>query len=546
VAEQDRIIKELEITREDLLKAARLYGKKLGAAKRKKKRLIAEAKANAIKPEASVTSEDEAVFSTSASADEVKKETLRVDKEKHFDDVTGMHSSYDETIRRDVKIQITNITYRVETVTDPRTGKSVRASTDGVGPRGLSVTWGTIGNFTKLNAGFAIPIHRIAMMLGHKSFSPSQIWRILEWTAKFLSPIYLHLPSEMAEADIFSGDDTVTKVLDLSDPFQGNSEKATLAQSVDEALRWKSGRADGKGEKKALNVTLIRARTEADPRSTIRFFRTHIGSFGNLLTQILELRSPKNKTIIIQTDLSNTNLPEKFMRDLFDFHYAGCGAHARRPIWRYRKDDENFCYYLLRAFLHRATIEQVIDITGRTRANIMKHRRYSRWIWQAIKNRCLATMTGERTTRTTDSRHEIQQWPPSHRLYVAAQYIVDNFEALTYYLNEPRLPWTTNKEERGLRFEKCLLSAAKFKGNRNGRVILDILRTFNATCTAAKVEITDYLKWIYPHQADLENNPHLYTPYQYAKHLDSLKAQKEANPVHSVSQSSVMQAVSTS
>ena len=491
---------------------------------------MAEAKAEQpANPESAVTSEDESVFSTPASAEEVKKETLRVDKENHFDDVTGMHSSYDETIRRDVKIQITNITYRVETVTDPRTGKSVRASTDGVGPRGMSVTWGTIGNFIKLNAGFAIPIHRIAMMLGHKSFRPSQIWRILEWAAQFLSPIYLHLPGEMAEADIFSGDDTVTKVLDLSDP-----SKMTLAQSVDEALRWKSGRADGKGEKKALNVTLIRARTEADPRSTIRFFRTHIGSFGNLLTQILELRSPKNKKVIIQTDLSSTNLPEKFMRDLFDFHYAGCGAHARRPIWRHRKDDENFCYYLLRAFLHLATIEQVIDITGRTQANIMKHRRYSRWIWQAIKNRCLATMTGKRTTRTTDSRHEIQQWPPSHRLYLAAQYIVDNFEALTYYLNEPRLPWTTNKEERGLRFEKCLLSAAKFKGNRNGRVILDILRTFNATCTAAKVEITDYLKWIYPHQMDLTYNPHLYTPYQYAKYLDSLKAQKESNSTHSV------------
>jgi hypothetical protein len=536
----------MEITRADLLNAARLYGRKLGAAKRKKKRLVAEAKVNQpVKPEASVASEDEAVFSTPASAEDDKNETLRVDKEDHFDDVTGMHSSYDETIRRDVKIQITNITYRVETVTDPRTGKSVRASTDEVGPRGLSVTWGTIGNFIKLNAGFAIPIHRIAMMLGHTSFSPSQIWRLLEWAANFLLPIYLWLPGEMAESDIFSGDDTPTKVLDLSDPVKIDSTKPTLTQKVDEALRWKSGRADGKGDKKALNVTLIRARTEDDPRSTILFFRTHIGSFGNLLTQILELRSPKNKKIIIQSDLSSTNLPEKFIRDLFNFHYAGCGAHARRPIWRHRKDDENFCYYLLRAFLHLATIEQVIDITGRTRANIMKHRRYSRWIWQAIKNRCLAAMTGNRTTPTTDSRHEIQQWPPSHRLYLAAQYIVENFETLTYYLNEPRLSWTTNKEERGLRFEKCLLGAAKFKGNRNGRVILDILRTFNATCTAAKVEITDYLKWIYPHRADLESSPHLYTPYQYAKYLDSLKDKRDHHPDRSVnSQSQDLQAAS--
>ena len=76
----------------------------------------------------------------------------------------------------------------------------------------------------------------------------------------------------------------------------------------------------------------------------------------------------------------------------------------------------------------------------------------------------------------------------------------------------------------------CLLNAAKFKGNRNGRIILDIHRTFNATCTAAKVEITDYLKWIYSHRSDLEIHPEKYTPFAFAKHLDLLKlCQKETD-----------------
>src|SRR6185369_7948096 len=133
---------------------------------------------------------------------------------------------------------------------------------------------------------------------------------------------------------------------------------------------------------------------------------------------------------------------------------AGCGAHARRPIWRYRKEDEDFCYYLLIAFLQISLMEKIIDARGRTLENIKKYRRYSNLYWQAIKNRCLAAMTGKRTTPGTDAKHEtIRQWPPSHKLYLAAQYIVDNYDKLTYYLKEPRLPWTNNTEERGLRFE---------------------------------------------------------------------------------------------
>jgi hypothetical protein len=538
--EQDQLIEQLRITRDELLHAAKLYGRKLGAAKRKKKQMMArvlQAKENSPMnaAEPSLDSEQEAVFSSPTSGTKIQDSLLRVDKTEHFGKDQGMHSTYDQTIRRDVKVQITEIHYRIETVTDPETGKSVRASTDGEGPAGLSITWGTLGNFIKMNAGFAIPIHRISLMLGHRAFGPGQIYRILEWGANLLAPIYLHLPNELAEVEILSGDDTSTKVLDLEESPEKKSSKANqfrvvLHKRVDEALRWKSVRADGKGEKKALNVTLIRGRTDADPRSTIRFFRTHIGSFGNLLTQILELRRPQNKKVIIQSDLSSTNLPEKSIRDLFEFYYAGCGSHARRPFWRYRADDTDFCYYLLRAFLHLSTIEQMIDIYGRTRKNVLKHRRYSRLIWKAIKNRCLAVMTGIRTTPTTDSRHDILQWPPSHRLYIAAQYIVENYKALTYYLDEPRLPWTTNEEERGLRFEKCLLGAAKFKANRNGRVILDIHRTFNATCTAAQVEITDYIQWVYIHRGDLESSPEKYTPYAFAKHLDYLKISQKATP----------------
>jgi hypothetical protein len=270
-------------------------------------------------------------------------------------------------------------------------------------------------------------------------------------------------------------------------------------------------------------VTLITGRVTEDPRSTIHFFRTHIGSYGNLLTRILEIRNPKKKKIVIQGDLSSSNKPEVWMREKFEMIYAGCGAHGRRPFWRHRNDDREFCYYVLQCFLIISQVEKMIDAVGRTEKSIIKYRRYAKLAWKAIYNRCQAAITGERPTITTDSRHAIRQWPPQTYLYDAAKYILEHYEKLTYYLKEPRLNWTNNDQERGLRFEKCLQDAAKFKGNRNGRTILDILRTILATCTAAQVEVSDYLRWIYKNRDHLKTNPQDYAPFAYAQYLDTLK-----------------------
>lgn len=527
--EAEMKLADLEQKRKDLKEGIKRYGLQIGALKRVaasirlRIQIVLQTQGKTCPPvEPQYTPPAEAVFSTPVAMADQRAEKKRVDRQLVFGQVTqGMHSAYDETTRHEMKIQITQVNYKVETVTDPKTGKSFRASMDDEGPAGSSLTWVSYASLLKMHAGFAQPIHRIEMMLGHEAFSAGKIYRSLEWMAEFFLPIYLYLPEALSESDILSGDDTPAKVLDLTETPK--KEGINLHQLVDEALKWRSSKANGKGDKKALHVTLITGRTTQDPRSTIHFFRTHIGSYGNLLTRILELRSPKKRKIIIQGDLSSSNKPESWIRDKFEIYYAGCGAHARRPIFRYRDDDQEFCYYVLQCFLHIAQAEQLIDIVGRTEKNIRKYRRYAKMSWQAIYNRCLAAITGKRPTPTTHSKQEIRMWPPKTYLHDAARYIIDNYEALTFYLNEPRLPWTTNDQERGLRFEKCLEDAAKFKGNRNGRVVLDILRTMLATCTTAEVEPADYMRWCYKNRDVLAENPQDFTPFAYALYLDRMK-----------------------
>ena len=458
---------------------------------------------------------NEMLFSFPIAAREDGTKGRKVDRMQEFEKEKGLHVSHDYPKRMDLKVVATEITYKVETLTDPVTGKSVRASMIEDGPDGFQLTWGAIGNLIKLHVGFAIPINRIMLMIGQPEFSSSKICRALQYVSMNLVVIYLHLSEQLSDVGLLSGDDTTTKVLEA----EPTGKPDDICDEIDAHLGWKQPRANGKGDKKALNVSLIVGKPEGDPRSTIRFFRTHVGSVGNLLTKVLESRLPQSGSVIFQGDLSSANLPSLELRERFKLAVAGCGAHARRPFWRYRKDDESLCYFMLRGFLLLAQIEKMIDSRGRTRENVLKLRgRYGRWIWGAMRNRCIAATTGIIPSPGTYPRGITPDvWPPNTEMNKAANYIINHFTELTLYLDHPALEYTNNGRESALRIEKCMLSSSKFRKTKRGRVTLDILRTINATCTAANVDLTDYLKFVFKHITEVHDHPEHFTPYAFAR-----------------------------
>ena len=450
--------------------------------------------------------------------EEMSKEP-KVERMKEFGKTTGLHVAHDRPKRVDVKLVVTEIQYKVETVTDPETGKSVRASMADEGPEGCLYTWGTIANLMKLHVGFAIPIHRLSLIIGQPEFTPANIYRALRRAALQLLPVYLYLAEELAEAGMLSGDDTTTKVLERTEA----ADPEALSRQIDEALGFAHSYANGKGIKQALNVSLLVGRPRPDPRSTIRFFRTHVGSVGNLLNTILTWRRPQAGPVIFQGDLSSTNLPTPDMRERFNLALAGCGAHARRPFWRYREQDESLCYFMLRGFLLLARIEKIIDARGRTHERVLELRgRYARWIWLALRNRCIAATTGVVPSPGTYPSGIIpNRWPPGSELHKAAAYVINHFESLTLYLDHPALEYTNNGRERALRIEKCMLSSSKFRKSRDGRAVLDVLRTINSTCTAAAIDPEVYLRYVNKHEHEVYDHPERFTPYAVARILES-------------------------
>jgi hypothetical protein len=465
---------------------------------------------------------NEMLFSFPVGYREETKMEPKVERMKFFGKAKGLHVAHDKPKRVEVKLVVTEIEYKVETVTDPETGKSARASMAEYGPEGCLYTWKGIANLMKLHVGFAIPLNRLSLMIGQPEFTPTNIYRALRRTALSLLPVYLYLAEELSDAAILSGDDTTTKVLETREA----SDPEALSRQIDEELGFTHSYAGGKGVKRALNVSLLVGKPKPDPRSTIRFFRTHVGSVGNLLNTVLTWRNPKSGAVIFQGDLSSTNLPSPEMRELFQLALAGCGAHARRPFFRYREDDESLCYFMLSGFLILSRIENRIDARGRTTERVLKMRgRYGRWVWHALRNRCIAATTGiVPSPGTYPAGITPNVWPPGSELYRAANYVINHFESLTLYLDHAGLEYTNNGSERGVRIEKSMLDSSKFRKTRDGRAVLDVLRTINSTCTAAEIDPEDYLRYVNKYGHELHDHPEKFTPYAVALVLKSKKA----------------------
>ena len=62
-----------------------------------------------------------------------------------------------------------------------------------------------------------------------------------------------------------------------------------------------------------------------------------------------------------------------------------------------------------------------------------------------------------------------------------------------------------------------MLVASKFRKTRRGRAALDVLRTINATCTAADLPLSAYLRCVLPAGLKIAANPAHYTPYAVAE-----------------------------
>ncbi|MDH5673946.1 MAG: transposase, partial [Myxococcales bacterium] len=283
-------------------------------------------------------------------------------------------------------------------------------------------------------------------------------------------------------------------------------EPVPLKVLVGRELDFESPRKNGDGPKQSLNTTVITGRADPDdPSSMVVFYRSHLGSLGNLLEMLLTRRKPDKRKLTVQADLSTTNLvtnPELTSR--FDIELAGCSAHARRPFAQYEDYDPKPVGFVLALFQMLAIHEDTLDRLGRNRENTLAVRGVdSQKMWEDLKDAC--TKLAKRWTKATP-------------LGSAARHIIKHYERLTVYLRDPRLEATNNLRERLLRTEKLIEKSSMFRRSIEGRVVLDILRTLLQTAVAAGAPPHQYLVDVLKASPqDIEAHPENYTPAAWLK-----------------------------
>jgi hypothetical protein len=408
------------------------------------------------------------------------------------------------------------------------------ASTAEYGPAGYSITWGFLANLALMVSQYAIPFNRIANMLTspEKKFTSGMMTKYYNFVAKGLVPVYLELFRNLSNADIISGDDTSNRVIEVSRYFANKPEgppesqqappwikyvtkkasleslesgETSLGATIGSELGFVSNLRNRDGIKKSFQTSTMSGRSISDdPRSTILFYRSHFGGFGNLLEELLSSRLPKFRKLWIQADFSQVNLivNEELLKR-FDVTYAGCACHARRPFSIFEHDDPDNCSYMLHLFKGLYIHEQGLDLYGRNEENTIAVRGIdSKALWDDILE-LASSMT--------------KQWSPKTELGRACSYIIRHFDKLTAYLKNPRLGPDNNFSERALRLEKMIEASALFRQSLEGRFALDVVRTVVQTAIMAKVDVQKYL--IFVLRAGVEKvseNPQLYTPLAFA------------------------------
>lgn len=477
----------------------------------------------------------------------------------------------EDRVRYDFSVAVTRIELNIEkkVVVDHDGERYVIApSTIEYGPPRSTVTWSALATLAILVGQFAMPFNRLATLFStpQKRFTAGAFSRMLHYVAQRLVPIYLELATQLANCEILAGDDTSCRVLEVSTHFadpaaaiqkppwaayatpsaaeesfrrcdekkkarvrrreEGDrtakrtpDETPSLGVLIGRRLGFEWPRRNGDGPKEAVHVSVISGRGVAeDPKSLLVLYRSHIGSCGNLFESILKSRDPKRRELILQGDMSTTNLvtdPDLLAR--FDIRSIGCSAHARRPFAVNKDEDPAYCEFMLHLFLGLAIHEERLDAVGRNRDNVLAVRDSdSRELWGDILEL---------------SREISDKWSKATKLGNGARYIIKHIDALTAYLGDPRFEPTNNLRERMLRIEKLIEGSAMFRRSLEGRFVLDVVRTILQTAVAAGVPVHEYLvSMLRASDDDIRLNPGRFTPRAWAAANLSVNAPPTAAP----------------
>jgi hypothetical protein len=347
-----------------------------------------------------------------------------------------------------------------------------------------------------------VPFYRLSQLqsLSGIPVSNSTLWEqyLYVWQEGGGFEVFGALLEMLAECKAFNLDDTRAKILSII-----KENKLLKAQD-------KKGRS-------CYSTTICSKTVNGE---IIVVYLTSNKHGGENIGNVLKMRQDKTSNIHIMNDASSNNKPvlkdEEYKWLLKSIIVINCLAHGQRKFSEIEQFYPEECGYFLKQTGSIYHNEHQCRVMGTNLEEKLKyHQEHSTQYIDNIYNKI-------------DKLFSEKKIEPNSRLGQATKYWLNNKEGLTQFLKIPVESLDNNWAERSLKTLILQRKNSLFFKTADSALVHSGMTSIVKTCSENGINAFRYLNWMQDNSAMAKRDPKNYTPFAYAKYINSTELIKVA------------------
>jgi hypothetical protein len=338
-----------------------------------------------------------------------------------------------------------------------------------------------IASFADLRYRLGMPSLRIEQLTASAGVlvSDSVQFRLFEWAASVVFPVFRALKVCAANAKVAYRDDSPNRIVRL---------RAELKRQ--RMLRVKNP------DKLGINTTLIRAITPS--KQEVALFFTTNSHAGKQWKNLLRLRNEEDKIISMSDALASNHAHDAHDKTIT----ALCLVHMRRNFFELRKtypSEAKFVLLRMRGIFRTDAWLQAKNASDQERLEF--HQQHSAPIMDELR---------------AEAQRQLQIVEPNSYIAGAWRYLISHWDGLTQFLRVPGVPLHNNLAEQSLKVPiRHRKNSLSFQ-TENGALVADVLMSLLYTAQLNDLSPQAYLETLLLNRKVVRQNPEDWLPWSDA------------------------------
>lgn len=297
----------------------------------------------------------------------------------------------------------------------------------------------------------------------------SSLWGRCEAIGNSTYPVFQAMLEKAAEGELFYGDDTKNKILDVQKFIRENGEKRV-----------------------GIYTTGIISKVG---KRMISLFFTGRKYCGENLDGLLQLRKNESKAVLM-SDALPMNLPKEAK-----VLWANCLTHSRRNFWDYLEKYPKMIRYVLQLF-RRVYINDRKTKGMSDEDRLRYHQKHSGPIFLKLRRWGLKNIY-------------LKKIEPNEELGGALKYFFKHYKELTLFLRLPGVPIDNTILERLLKTAILNRKNSYFYKTQFGAFIGDMMMSLIQTCRSSGINPQRYLQVLQENKDWVKKSPEQWLPWNF-------------------------------